>query len=307
MKPLISLEGVSKSFGSGQQKTNVLSNIQLEIKEGEFVAIVGYSGSGKTTLISILAGLIHPDKGVAMYREHPIREPDPGRALVFQNYSLLPWLSVWDNLALAVNQVFPHWSTSKREEHINHYLDMVRLTPAKRKRPSELSGGMRQRVALARALAIDPEVLLLDEPLGALDALTRGNLQEEIARIWSENKKTVVLITNDVDEGILLADRVIPLTRGPEATLGQPIHINLPRPRNRKELNHDASFKDFRKRIIESLMHEGRQPSTTTVRRTFVLPNILPEDLNAPGTFRFGSRSPVRHEEFKQEPLEIEI
>ena len=307
MNPLITLEGVSKSYGMGRQRTNVLQNIQLEISEGEFVAIVGYSGSGKTTLISMLAGLIHPDKGTAKYQNKTITEPDPGRALVFQNYSLLPWLSVWENLALAVNQVFPQWSSSKREEHINHYLNMVRLTQAKRKRPSELSGGMRQRVALARALAMDPEVLLLDEPLGALDALTRGNLQEEIARIWSENKKTVVLITNDVDEGILLADRVIPLTRGPGATLGQSIHIDLPRPRNRKELNHDATFRELRKQIINSLMNDRHQQRTYTVRKTFVLPNILPEDLNAPGTFRFGRRSPTRHEEIKQEPLEIEV
>ena len=307
MNPLISLAGVSKGYGAGHQRTNVLENIDLEIKEGEFVAVVGYSGAGKTTLISMIAGLIRPDKGSASFRGTPITEPDPGRALVFQNYSLLPWMSVWENLALAVDQVFPQWSSSKREDHINTYIEMVRLTHAKRKKPSELSGGMRQRVALARALAMDPEVLLLDEPLGALDALTRGNLQEEIARIWSENKKTVVLITNDVDEGILLADRVIPLTRGPGATLGPSIEVDLPRPRNRKELNHDASFKDLRRRIINYLMNDGRQKQTTTLRKTFVLPNILPEDLNAPRTFRFGRRSPVRHEELKQEPLEIEV
>lgn len=307
MKPLIDLKGVSKSFGTGPEKTNVLNDIQLTIEEGEFVAIVGYSGSGKTTLISLIAGLLRPDEGSATYGGEPINEPDPERALVFQNYSLLPWLTVWENLALAVDQVFPHWPPSKREDHINHYIKLVHLTQAMKKKPSELSGGMRQRVALARALSMDPKVLLLDEPLGALDALTRGNLQEEIARIWSENKKTVVLITNDVDESILLADRVIPLTRGPGATLGPSIRVDLPRPRNRKELNHDESFKNLRKKVIDYLMNEGRQQRTTTVRRSFILPNILPENLSAPGTFRFGRRSPVRNEELKQEPLEIEI
>ncbi|HCP38635.1 MAG TPA: nitrate ABC transporter ATP-binding protein, partial [Verrucomicrobiales bacterium] len=174
-------------------------------------------------------------------------------------------------------------------------------------RPSELSGGMRQRVALARALAMDPSVLLLDEPLGALDALTRANLQEEIARIWSENKKTVILITNDVDEGIMLADRVIPLTRGPGATLGPSIQVNLARPRNRKTLNHDEAFKLLRQRVIDFLMKKSHSKHTATIRKTFVLPNILPDDLDAPRTFQFGKSNSVRREELKHERLEVEI
>ena len=307
MESLIQLKNVSKSYGFGGQKTEVLKDVNLEIKEGEFVAIVGYSGAGKTTLISMMAGLLNADSGHVEYQGTPITAPDPSRAFVFQNYSLLPWMSVWENIALAVNQVFPDWSDTKRKKHIEKYIAMVNLSPAIQKKPSELSGGMRQRVALARALAMDHSVLLLDEPLGALDALTRGNLQEEIARIWADNKKTVVLITNDVDEGIILADRIIPLTRGPGATLGPSINIELDRPRDRKALNHDDEFKKLRKRIINFLMNEGSENRKATLRRTFVLPNILPEDLNAPGTFRFGFKRPVRKDEFQQEPLEIEL
>ena len=307
MDSLITLKNVSKHYGQGHQRTDVLKEINLDIREGEFVAIVGYSGAGKTTLISLIAGLLKPSSGQVLQKGDPITEPDPSRALVFQNYSLLPWLNVWDNISLAVNQVFPAWTNQKRKEHIQRYIEMVNLAPAIQKRPSELSGGMRQRVALARALAMDPSVLLLDEPLGALDALTRANLQEEIARIWSENKKTVILITNDVDEGIMLADRVIPLTRGPGATLGPSIQVNLARPRNRKTLNHDEAFKLLRQRVIDFLMKKSHSKHTATIRKTFVLPNILPDDLDAPRTFQFGKSNSVRREELKHERLEVEI
>ncbi len=307
MKKFIQLKGVSKGYGLGQQRTHVLKDINLDIEEGEFVAIVGYSGAGKTTLISMIAGLLQPDSGEVNFKGNPIKEPDPSRALVFQNYSLLPWMNVQENIALAVDLVFSDWSSSKRKEHIEKYISMVNLSAASEKKPSELSGGMRQRVALARALAMDPSVLLLDEPLGALDALTRGNLQEEIAKIWSENKKTVVMITNDVDEGILLADRIIPLTRGPGATLGPSIKVDIDRPRDRKALNNNGEFKAIRKRIIDFLMNKDTGQDKATINRKFILPNIMPEDLSAPGTFRFRSRRPVRKEEFKQEPLEVEI
>lgn len=307
MKKFIQLSGVSKGFGFGAQRTNVLKDINLEIAEGEFVAIVGYSGTGKTTLISMIAGLLAADTGTVTFKEQPIQEPDPGRALVFQNYSLLPWMNVRENVALAVDTVFPDWPSAKREEQIQKFIAMVNLSPAVLKKPSELSGGMRQRVALARALAMDPSVLLLDEPLGALDALTRGNLQEEIARIWSENKKTVVMITNDVDEGILLADRVIPLTRGPDATLGPSIKVELDHPRDRKALNKSDEYQALRKRIIDFLMCKDSERKKATVSRTFTLPNIMPEDLNQPGTFRFRHKRPVRIDEVKQEPLEVEL
>lgn len=307
MSPLISLNNVSKTYGVGYQATKVLHNIKLDIYEGEFVAIVGYSGSGKTTLMSLIAGLISPTSGKVLYKDKLVCEPEPERALVFQNYSLLPWMTVWENISLAVNQVFPKWSKSKRYEHIRHYLDMVNLGNATQKRPSELSGGMRQRVALARALAMEPSVLLMDEPLGALDALTRGNLQDEIADIWGKNKKTVILITNDVDESILLADRVIPLSRGPKASLGPSIPVQLSRPRNRKTLNKHSDFKQLRKHIVNYLIGEGGSQSKSSKRKTFILPNILPENLNDPARYVFGKRQPKRSPNVNVEPLEVEI
>src|SRR5205085_7610781 len=210
---------------------------------GEFVTIVGYSGAGKTTLISLIAGLIPPDSGSLTLNDLEITAPGPDRGIVFQNYSLLPWLTVYENILLAVDQLFPNWAPAKKQQHVEKYIAMVNLTPARDKRPSELSGGMRQRVSVARALAMDPQILLLDEPLGALDALTRATLQDEIERIWEEDRKTVVLITNDVDEGVLLSDRIIAMTPGPGATLGPSVTVDIPRPRHRKELNHDPRFK----------------------------------------------------------------
>jgi len=178
---------------------------------------------------------------------------------VFQNYSLLPWLTAYENVHLAIDQRFADWSKEKKKAHAEQHLALVNLAPARDKRPSELSGGMRQRVALARALATDPEVLLMDEPLSALDALTRATLQDEIARIWEASKKTVVLITNDVDEALLLADRIIPLSVGPAATLGPPVAVPIPRPRDRKTMNHDARFKAVRNQVIEYLLGPGRR------------------------------------------------
>ncbi len=272
---LLELQNVCKGFGPAENRTEVLSNINLSISEGEFVAIVGYSGAGKTTLISLIAGLLKPDVGTVCLEGVPVTGPGPDRGVVFQNYSLLPWMTVWQNIALAVDQVFPQWTSEKRAEHVEKYIDMVNLTAALGKRPGELSGGMRQRVAVARALAIDPRVLLLDEPLSALDALTRATLQDEIERIWERDQKTVVLITNDVDEGILLADRIIPLSHGPQATLGPSIPVTLSRPRNRKAINHDPRFKKIRNEVIGYLLGEGskqRQP----------VPTVLPIDSSMP-------------------------
>lgn len=249
------MSGVSKSFGAAA----VLHDVNLHIEYGEFVAIVGYSGAGKSTLINILAGLVQADAGKVLLNDAPITGPGADRGVVFQNYSLLPWLTVFGNIALAVDQVFPHWSKEQRREHIEKYIALVSLTPARNKKPSELSGGMRQRVALARALAMDPQVLLMDEPLGALDALTRAVLQDEIVRIWDVDQKTVVLITNDVDEGILTADRIIPLSQGPGATLGPSVVVDIPRPRKRKELNHDPRFKKIRNSVLGYLLGAGRK------------------------------------------------
>lgn len=256
---LLQMRGVCKGYGQPGQRTEVLHEIDLSINEGEFVAVVGYSGAGKTTLLSMLAGLVAPDAGTVTLEGKPITGPGKERAVVFQNYSLLPWLSVRDNVMLAVDQVFPHWSLAWRRQHAERYVEMVNLTPALHKRPGELSGGMRQRTALARALAMEPRVLLLDEPLGALDALTRATLQDEIIRLWTEHRRTVLLITNDVDEGVLMADRIVPLSQGPAATLGPAVEIALPRPRDRKAMNHDPTFRRVRNEVIGYLTGPGRR------------------------------------------------
>ncbi len=277
---LLNLRNISKSFGTGSQKSEVLKQINLSIDEGEFVAIVGFSGSGKSTLINTIAGLIFPDSGEALVRDEKIRGPGPERGMVFQSYSLMPWLSVYDNVALAVNQVHRSWSKAQRDAHIRKYIALVNLTAATEKRPAELSGGMRQRVAVARALAASPDILLLDEPLSALDALTRGNLQEEILRIWEEEKKTVILITNDVDEGLLMADRVIPLTLGPGATFGPEFVVDLPRPRDRVEMNHNARFKALRGEITQYLLALGQGKQEQGSRNEIELPPVRPNTSN---------------------------
>jgi nitrate/nitrite transport system ATP-binding protein len=259
----LELRNVHKGYGPPEKRTEVLANINLTIEEGEFVAIVGYSGAGKTTLISMIAGLLHPDQGEIILEGHKITEPGPDRGVVFQNYSLLPWKSVFGNLYLAVDQVFPEWDKAKKKAHVDRYIDLVNLSHAHDRKPAELSGGMRQRVALARALAIDPHILLMDEPLGALDALTRGTLQQEIVRIWEQDKKTVVMITNDVDEAIVMADRIVPLSAGPKATFGPSVEVDLPRPRNRTALNHDPRFQHIRNDVIAYLLSHGRNRTTT--------------------------------------------
>ncbi len=280
--PLLELTGVGRSFGTGAKRTEILHDINLRITEGEFVAIVGFSGAGKTTLLSLLAGLQTPDAGKITFRGERVSGPGPDRAVVFQNYSLLPWLSVYGNIALGVDAVFPSWSAAKKRAHIARHIAMVNLTPARDKRPRQLSGGMRQRVAVARALATNPSVLLLDEPLGALDALTRATLQDEISRLWQEDRKTVVLITNDPDEGLYLADRIIPLSAGPRATLGPSFAVDIPRPRDRKALNHDAHFKRLRKDILDWLLDSGGKRSAG-VAAPPALPGVLPEELDHVG------------------------
>ena len=262
-QPYLELRGVAKGYGPPDRRTEVLSNVNLRVERGEFVAIVGRSGSGKTTLVSLAAGLAAPDAGTILVDGRPVRGPGPERGVVFQNYSLLPWLSVVENVQLAVDQVYPTWPKKKRLEWAERYVALVNLAAARDKRPRELSGGMRQRVAVARALAMNPEILLLDEPLGALDALTRATLQLELERIWRQDRKTVLLITNDVDEGLLLADRMIVLTAGPQATLGPEFAIDVERPRTHHALNHDPRMFELRREICEFLSATGRRPSIT--------------------------------------------
>lgn len=263
----LELRNVSKSFAGKRGPTRVLRNVSLSVAEGEFVAILGFSGSGKTTLISLMAGLVAPDTGSVSLKGQVLKGPSAAQGVVFQNYSLLPWLSALDNVLLGIDSAFPAWSQEKRRAHAIRYLTLVNLGHALDKKPGALSGGMRQRVSVARALATEPEVLLLDEPLSALDALTRASLQDEIDRIRAEEKKTIVLVTNDVDEGLLLADRIIPLTPGPDATLGPAFEVTLPRPRDRKSMNHEPAFKRLRNDVIRYLtsLRAGREPSDSDV------------------------------------------
>jgi nitrate/nitrite transport system ATP-binding protein len=272
----LELSAVSKSYGTGAGATPVLKDINLKIKEGEFVAIVGFSGSGKTTLISLMAGLLQADAGVLLCKNREINGPGPDRGVVFQSYSLMPWMTVRQNVALAVDQVFKDAPKAERTARVEKYIEMVNLTPAMDKRPAELSGGMRQRVSVARALAASPDILLLDEPLSALDALTRANLQDEIIRIWSQEKKTVVLITNDVDEGIIMADRIIPLKPGPNATLGPEFPVTLPRPRDRQAINHSPEFKQIRRDVTQYLMQVGAARNAAGEAKVISLPSVLP-------------------------------
>ncbi|MEO0372159.1 MAG: ABC transporter ATP-binding protein [Pseudomonadota bacterium] len=268
---LLELKNVSKSFGEGATRTDVLKDINLSVKAGEFLVLLGFSGTGKTTLINLLAGLDTPSKGEASFKGTPITGPGPERGVIFQSYSLMPWLTVNGNVGLAVDTVYPKLSKAERAEKVAHYVGMVGLSHAASRRPAELSGGMRQRVNVARALAMNPEVLLLDEPLSALDALTRANLADEIEAIWEGDKKTCVLITNDVDEAIVLADRIIALT--PEGTLGEEFTVSIPRPRERSEMNHHEGFKALRGQVTNYLMDVGIEAK---VKGTKTLPNVTP-------------------------------
>ncbi|MEM1062724.1 MAG: ABC transporter ATP-binding protein [Planctomycetota bacterium] len=278
----IELKNVRKGYGEGSLRTEVLDDINLSIEEGEFVAVVGFSGSGKTTLISLVAGLLEADAGEVLYKGAPVPGPGPERGIVFQNYSLLPWLTVTGNVELAVKQVFPEKSAAERREHAVRYLDMVNLKRALWKRPHELSGGMRQRVSVARTLSMQPEVLLLDEPFGALDALTRATLQDELMKIWEQDRRTVLMITNDVDEALLLSDRIIPLTPGPKATLGPEFKVDLDRPRDRTEMNHDPEFTRLRNEITHYLTEVNAESKLAAMKTARRLPDIKPIDLLAP-------------------------
>jgi nitrate/nitrite transport system ATP-binding protein len=245
--------GAEKSFTTAAGTTRVLGGVDLSLDEGEFVAVVGYSGSGKTTLVSLIGGLMPPDAGSIVLNGAPVIGPGPERGMVFQQYSLLPWLSVFENVALAVDAVNPGVPAAERKRKTEEFIALVNLTPAQWKRPRELSGGMRQRVAVARGLAMRPKLLLMDEPFSALDALTRATLQDELLRIWGEHRSTVILVTNDVDEAILLADRIYPLTPGPGAVLGPAIEVGLERPRNRRHMSLTPAYQKARVGIVEFL------------------------------------------------------
>lgn len=254
----LSLRGVRKSYPIASGERVVLDGLDLEVNEGEFVVIVGPSGSGKTTLVSLIAGLVRPDAGEIRLDGAPVTEPGPDRGVVFQSYSLLAWMTVLENVLLAVESVAPELSRDEQRKRAERLVRLVNLGEAMDKRPHQLSGGMRQRVAVARGLAMEPRVLLLDEPFSALDALTRASLQQELVRIWMRERRTIVMITNDVEEAILLADRILPLTAGPGARIGEPIEVRMPHPRSSRAVNREPAYHEARRNLLSFLVAQRR-------------------------------------------------
>jgi nitrate/nitrite transport system ATP-binding protein len=256
----LSISQVDMSFGSGNAANPVLKGISLDVRHGEFITLIGHSGCGKSTVLNIVAGLLKATSGGVIVDGREVNDPGPDRAVVFQNHSLLPWLTVYQNVEIAVEKIFRATkSAAERKEWVLHNLDMVNMSHALHRLPSEISGGMKQRVGIARALAMEPKVLLLDEPFGALDALTRAHLQDEVIRIQSELGNTVMMITHDVDEAVLLSDRVVMMTNGPAATIGQVLNVDLPRPRNRIALAEDTTYNHCRQEILQFLYEKQRK------------------------------------------------
>ena len=261
MKPLIQVQGVSQRFNTASGEFLALQNVSFDIYEGETISLIGHSGCGKSTLLNLIAGIALPTEGGLLCDNREIAGPGPERAVVFQNHSLLPWLTVYQNVEIAVQKIFRgKRSAAEQRDWILHNLDMVSMSHALDRLPAEISGGMKQRVGIARALAMEPKVLLLDEPFGALDALTRAHLQDEVMRIQSELQNTVMMITHDVDEAVLLSDRIVMMTNGPAATIGEVLSVDLPRPRQRLELAHDAKYMDCRSAVIEFLYAKQQHP-----------------------------------------------
>ncbi|MGZ8267258.1 MAG: ABC transporter ATP-binding protein [Burkholderiales bacterium] len=257
--PLIRIEAIAKRFaGRGGVETTVFENLHFSVEPGEFVCLIGHSGCGKTTILNILAGLDEASDGYVFVGGRQVSGPSLDRAVIFQSHALMPWLTVLGNIAFAVSSRWPQWSREKVREHCQKYIDLVNLTGAEKKRPAELSGGMKQRVGIARALAIEPRTLLMDEPFSALDALTRGVLQEEVLRICAETKQTVFMITHDVDEAILLADKIVLMTNGPYAKIAEIVVNTMPRSRTRHDLHKHPHYYRIRNHLIEFLVDRSR-------------------------------------------------
>src|SRR3954447_22437389 len=262
MASYLQVDHLSKTFTRGSQETEVLHDITLTINKGDYVSIIGHSGCGKSTLLNIVAGLVPATLGGVLLENREVNDPGPDRAVVFQNHSLLPWLTVYDNVAIAVNKVFgAKKSRAERNAWIMHNLDLVQMTHAKDKRPAEISGGMKQRVGIARALAMEPKILLLDEPFGALDALTRAHLQDSVMQIHATLKNTMIMITHDVDEAVLLSDRIVMMTNGPAATIGEVLNVKLERPRKPLDLVDDQTYNHARAAVLEFLYARHAAPA----------------------------------------------
>ena len=250
-KAFLSIEALGMTFSKGAVASEVLRKIELQIHQGEFVSLIGHSGCGKSTLLNVVAGLTPITTGAVILDHRAVNAPGPDRAVVFQNHSLLPWLSVYENVRLAVDKVFAgKKSRAERHAWTLHNLDLVQMGHAASKRPAEISGGMKQRVGIARALAMEPKVLLLDEPFGALDALTRAKLQDSVMEIHAALKNTVLMITHDVDEATLLSDRIVMMTTGPAATIGEILQVDLPRPRLRIDIASEPAYLATRKAVL---------------------------------------------------------
>jgi nitrate/nitrite transport system ATP-binding protein len=259
MAAYLKIDHVDKVFSTGSTQTEVLKEITLAVEQGEYVSIIGHSGCGKSTLLNIVAGLTPATTGGILLEDREVNEPGPDRAVVFQNHSLLPWLTVYDNVRLAVDKVFSGRKTrADRHAWTIHNLELVQMAHARDKRPAEISGGMKQRVGLARALAMEPKVLLLDEPFGALDALTRAHLQDSVMALHQKLGNTIMMITHDVDEAVLLSDRIVMMTNGPSAKIGEVLDVPLPRPRKRLELAANATYLKCRQRVLEFLYERHR-------------------------------------------------
>jgi len=253
----VHLENIHQMFGSGSSRYYALENVNLQIAKGEFVSLIGHSGCGKSTLLNIVAGLTAPSHGTVLVGEREVTRPGLDRAVVFQSHSLLPWLTVLENVRLAIDSKYPSKSRKERNEEAMRLVEMVHLTAHAHKKPGEISGGMKQRVGIARAFAADPDVLLLDEPFGALDALTRGSMQDELTQIWEKSRKTVIMITHDVDEAIFLSDRIMLMSNGPRARISEEVVVNIPRPRTREGMLENPAYAELRKKLVHTLISTG--------------------------------------------------
>jgi nitrate/nitrite transport system ATP-binding protein len=268
---MVDLTQLGMRFPTPQGEFVALKNVNLQIQQGEFISLIGHSGCGKSTVLNLVAGLNLPTDGGVIVDGHEVDGPGPERAVVFQNHSLLPWLTVYQNVELAVKQIAKGQSKAWVKQQTEHYLELIHMTHAKDKRPDEISGGMKQRVGIARALALQPKVLLMDEPFGALDALTRAHLQDSLMQIQADLNNTVIMITHDVDEAVLLSDKIVMMTNGPAATIGEVLNIDLPRPRDRVALADDAQYQKYRQSVLRFLYEKQSKQakkSATTESQT---------------------------------------